>query len=480
MARVDAPDAAQAPAAADRVGDRRELPRRGARRHRRGRRDATRRRHRGVARRASSSCARPRRATPSTPSSTRSSRRSPTRASSHARREVLHRKVARDDRARSSPTTMPGRTRACSRTTSARAARSSAPRSSSSAPVPRPRARPRPSEALHFFEEASKLYLEIHKDGGDPAKRALLERNIARGALLSRPLPRRDRALQRGAAPARRPRRRRAARSSGCSFARESRRGAGPPLRPRWRPASRGRDDAAMRDHGPPLRARRGRPSRRSRRATSFDSMDTLAFLQRIDPRGGAGRGQVLRRRRGALRVRRPLLRRRAAGSRERARALVADRPVDEYIYERAMHFTYRVLEGDWSDEHEIDPATRSPRASATASSGGRRPISACSARSACHRGDFAGARACIAEIDRIWDLFQYDLAKTNYYYLHTLLAARRRRLRPRRSKPPTRTTTRTPRTCCTSSPSARRRRPQTELGALDAAEETLGLRPRS
>src|SRR6185369_14724928 len=36
-----------------------------------------------------------------------------------------------------------------------------------------------PSEALHFFEEASKLYLEIHKDGGDPAKRAVLERNIA-------------------------------------------------------------------------------------------------------------------------------------------------------------------------------------------------------------------------------------------------------------------------------------------------------------
>src|SRR5207344_888975 len=36
-----------------------------------------------------------------------------------------------------------------------------------------------PSESLHFFEEASKLYLAIHKDGGDPSKRALLERNIA-------------------------------------------------------------------------------------------------------------------------------------------------------------------------------------------------------------------------------------------------------------------------------------------------------------
>ena len=37
-----------------------------------------------------------------------------------------------------------------------------------------------PSEALHFFEEASKLYLELHGDGGDPAKRAVLESNVAR------------------------------------------------------------------------------------------------------------------------------------------------------------------------------------------------------------------------------------------------------------------------------------------------------------
>jgi len=28
----------------------------------------------------------------------------------------------------------------------------------------------------------------------------------------------------------------------------------------------------------------------------------------------------------------------------------------DEYLYERAMSFTARVLEGDWSEEHEIEP----------------------------------------------------------------------------------------------------------------------------
>jgi hypothetical protein len=34
------------------------------------------------------------------------------------------------------------------------------------------------NEALHFFREASKLYVELHGDGGDPEKRSLLERNV--------------------------------------------------------------------------------------------------------------------------------------------------------------------------------------------------------------------------------------------------------------------------------------------------------------
>ncbi len=34
------------------------------------------------------------------------------------------------------------------------------------------------SEALHFFREASRIYFMIHGDGGDPAKKAVLEKNI--------------------------------------------------------------------------------------------------------------------------------------------------------------------------------------------------------------------------------------------------------------------------------------------------------------
>jgi tetratricopeptide (TPR) repeat protein len=94
---------------------------------------------------------------------------------------------------------------------------------------------------------------------------------------------------------------------------------------------------------------------------------------------------------------------------------------VDEYIYERAMNFTYRVLEGDWADAHEIagDLIAESVR---NGQLWGPTTYLGLLGEKRLHRGDFAGARACLAEIDRIWDLFQYDLAKTNFYYLHTLL----------------------------------------------------------
>ena len=337
----------------------------------------------------------------------------------HARREILHRKVA-ETMERIFPEDVPGyagmlayhygkggaveRAEEFLFRAGAEAARAAAP-----------------SEALHFFEEASKLYLEIHRDGGDPEKRALLEQNIAealyyRGRFLDaiehfnvalRLLG--DRVVegrwQLGAAASR-------ATSPPCS-----------------------RDSTARSSGGaraPRPRARREIMELRYARAEAtvttqptrhlFDSMDTLAFLQRIDPRSVPGAGKFYAGRRGALRVRRHLVRRRAPALRPGTRAGAAETALDEVIYERAMHFTYRVLEGDWSDAARDRARAASRRACGTASSGARRPISACSARSALRRGDFAGARACLAEIDRIWDLFQYDLAKTNFYYLHTLL----------------------------------------------------------
>jgi hypothetical protein len=148
--------------------------------------------------------------------------------------------------------------------------------------------------------------------------------------------------------------------------------------------------------------------------------MDTIAYLQRIDARTvpGAARfyaGAAALFAFGGLSF--DIARRFSA----RARALVPPDATDEYIYERAMHFTYRVLEGDWSDEHEID-GDRIVESVRNGQLWGPTTYLGLLAEKRLHRGDFAGARACLAEIDQIWDLFQYELAKTNFYYLHTLL----------------------------------------------------------
>jgi class 3 adenylate cyclase/tetratricopeptide (TPR) repeat protein len=56
------------------------------------------------------------------------------------------------------------------------------------------------SEALHFFREASRIYLLLHGDGGDPQKKALLEKNIGLALLnkgdLAESIPYFDKALE--------------------------------------------------------------------------------------------------------------------------------------------------------------------------------------------------------------------------------------------------------------------------------------------
>jgi tetratricopeptide (TPR) repeat protein len=275
-----------------------------------------------------------------------------------------------------------------------------------------------PSEALHFFEEASKLYLAIHRDGGDPAKRALLEKNIAealyyRGRFLDaiehfnvalRLLG--DRVVEGNW-------------QLGVSFARNLAavlaRLYGPTFG-RRPPAATERQCEIM-----DLRYARAEATVTTQPTRHlFDSMDTLAFLQRIDatsvPRAGkfyAGAAALFAFGGISFGVARRLS--------ERAAALVPPTDPDEFIYERAMHFTTRVLEGDWSDEHEIDP-TRIEESVRNGQLWGPTTYLGLLGEKRLHRGDFAGARTCIAEIDRIWDQFRYDLAKTNFYYLHALL----------------------------------------------------------
>ncbi|MCC6765155.1 MAG: AAA family ATPase [Deltaproteobacteria bacterium] len=275
-----------------------------------------------------------------------------------------------------------------------------------------------PSEALHFFEEASKLYLEIHRDGGDPVKRALLERNIAealyyRGRFLEA-IEHFNVALRLLGD--------RVAEGSwrlGIDFARNLvavlARLYGPSFGGRLPPATaRQREIMDLRY----ARAEATVTTQPTRHL--FDSMDTLAFFQRIDPRTVPGAGKFYA---GAAAlfafggISFDVARRLS----ERAHALVPPEDVDEWIYERAMHVAFRALQGDWSPEHEIDPE-RIAESVRNGQLWGPTTYLGLLGEKRIQQGDLAGAHACIAEIDRIWDLFQYDLAKTNFYYLHSLL----------------------------------------------------------
>jgi tetratricopeptide (TPR) repeat protein len=279
-----------------------------------------------------------------------------------------------------------------------------------------------PSEALHFFQEASRLYLELHHGGGDPAKRALLEKNIAqalyyrgrfmeaiehfnlslthlgdrvvdgRSALVLRFVRNLVAVLARLYVPA-------VSRQPASATPRQ-------------------REIMELRY----ARAEATATAQPTRHL--FDSMDTLALLQRIDPVSVPGSGRLYA---GAAAffafggISFDVSRRFAA----KAHALVLESSPDDYLYERAMNFTYRVLEGDWAEEHEIEPA----RIAESVRSGqlwGPTTYLGLLGEKRIHSGQFDAARACLAEIDNIRELFQYDLAKTNHYYLLTLIPLER------------------------------------------------------
>jgi tetratricopeptide (TPR) repeat protein len=276
-------------------------------------------------------------------------------------------------------------------------------------------------EALYFFEEASKLYLELHADGGDPAKRALLETSVAR-ALYFRgrfveAIEHFDRALELLGDRVERGRLRGGVRFAG-NLAAVLARLYGPRLGRRRAARPREREIFELRY----ARAEATVTALPTRHL--FDSMDGLALLQRIDPttvpRSGvfyAGCAALFAYGGISFDVSRRLA--------TRAHVFVSGEDPDEYLYERAMSFTGRVLEGDWSEEHEIEP-DRLGESVRRGQLWGPTTYLGLLGEKRIHEGRFDEARAALARIAEIWDLFRYDLAKTNHYYLPTLLALER------------------------------------------------------
>ncbi len=274
------------------------------------------------------------------------------------------------------------------------------------------------NEALHFFEEAAALFLEIHGETGDPEKRAILEANIAsalyhRGRFVDS-ISHYDAALE-------------LLGDKVASSVHAQR------LQFAWDLAQ------ILGRLYLPIRLRRARvPSDRERRVMAlryarvesttyasperhvFDAMRTLAMLQRLDarqiPEGAKlyGGGVAIFAFAG---VSFDASRRLATVAHE----LAAGAGPPERLYEQAMRFVYRVLEGDWSAEHEIDPAL----VSETVELGHLyAPVTYLGllAEKRVHQGDFAGLDQVRSQIEEIWEVYRYDLAKTNLLWLRAIV----------------------------------------------------------
>jgi hypothetical protein len=89
------------------------------------------------------------------------------------------------------------------------------------------------------------------------------------------------------------------------------------------------------------------------------------------------------------------------------------------------------------------------------------------------YQGDFAGAERATAQIDEIWQVYQYDLAKTNHYGLRTLSALERGQFADARAAANA-YYEENPEDLLHLLALACRAKSEILLGALDAADETL------
>ncbi len=269
------------------------------------------------------------------------------------------------------------------------------------------------NEALYFFQEASKLYFDMHGEGGDPRQKAMLKQNVGlalfnRGQLIE-----------------------------AVAHFTEALDYLGARLpKSKWAQRAHFPLDLlivlarlyAQRPHG---RRRQSTPEQLEvlrvmfKRAMSqtmtdperfvFDALGGMRIMLRLDPASlpeagpyyAAGAAIFSY---GGLSL--------AVGRRflDAAHQLHEQGLIGELvIYYRFMEFVHHFLAGDWSKEHEIEDSVlqenllRGHLFDVTTYLG-------LHTEQLIRRGDFTGARARIAEIDRIWDLYQFDVAKTNHY----------------------------------------------------------------
>jgi class 3 adenylate cyclase len=265
-------------------------------------------------------------------------------------------------------------------------------------------------EALSLFYDAAALYLTLHPDGGDPSKRADLERNIARAHAnrgeLTDAIEHINLALE--ALGERVP-------QSNLARALHSLPDFWSALRMIYVPRRRAPRPATDRERRVielMFDRARGQVTTSPAPTFVFDSFDTFRKIAAVDPRSVVGAGGMLAGMVGPLAwsgVSLSLSKRFL----DLAKPLVDPEQEAESFFYMMMRFLHHHLEGGWRHEYDIDPE----RIDAAIRLGqlwdvtnylflfGEKKVG---------QGRFSEAAAVIQQLEKIGDLFQYDLGRSS------------------------------------------------------------------
>jgi class 3 adenylate cyclase/tetratricopeptide (TPR) repeat protein len=282
-------------------------------------------------------------------------------------------------------------------------------------------------EALQFFQEAADRYHQRHGDGGDPKKRAALEKNIAlayhfRGDLeASQHFTRALELLGEGSRDTRA--------GDEIRFAATLARVVRTLYRgrvPRHRPSA----SESQREVIALMTYRAEAQTTGDPRRFLLDTMETHRVLNQVDPRSVRGGGGLVAGLVGVFSfggMSFPL------GERtlRLADQLVDPDDVAEQIMLGFMRYTHHFLAGDWDPRHHIDTAllTEGMRTGHFGRLWHVTNYLGLLAEQLAYRGDFAEAAARIENIAKISELYAYKLAHSTHQYTSATLCLQRGQL---------------------------------------------------
>ena len=283
------------------------------------------------------------------------------------------------------------------------------------------------NEALRYFREAARVYVEIRGEAADPAKLAELQGSVAlalynRGRLIEA-VEYFDGALELLGVPVVSSG---LARNAGLAW--NLLRALGQALRPdprQKRPSATERDQQMIQ-----LLFKRGL-AQTTTAPTRFvaDTLAGLNTLSQLDPGTVTNAGGLYAHAAVGIFSWGGLSFGLAHRFLEKSRRVIERAPERNVLINyRAMKFVHHFLEGDWSGAHAIDDEMLEK----SLHEGRLWEVTTylgLDAELLIAQGQFERARERIGRVDEIWETYQYDLAKSNHHALPTFLALEERRL---------------------------------------------------